>query len=80
MMSPEAFVQLLAEELRVAGVVVGANYRFGYRAAGDAALLQRLGPQYGMQVCGTVRREGRTMRPPLKGGTPACPLTSWACR
>ncbi|GAB4815035.1 hypothetical protein N2152v2_002081 [Parachlorella kessleri] len=49
-MSPEAFVALLAEELRVAGVVVGANYRFGYRAAGDAGLLQRLGPQYGMQV------------------------------
>ncbi len=49
-MSPEAFVRMLADELHVAGVVVGRNYRFGYRAAGDAALLQRLGPEHGMQV------------------------------
>lgn len=50
MMSPEAFVELLAAQLQVAGVVVGSNYRFGYRAAGTAELLQQLGPQYGMQV------------------------------
>jgi FAD synthase len=49
-LSPEAFVQLMAEELQVAGVVVGSNYRFGYRAAGTAQLLQQLGPQHGMQV------------------------------
>lgn len=49
-MSPEAFVELLARELQVAGVVVGSNYRFGYRAAGTADLLQRLGPQHGMRV------------------------------
>lgn len=49
-MSPEAFVQLLAAELGAAGVVVGSNYRFGYRAAGTAELLQQLGPQHGMQV------------------------------
>ena len=49
-MSPEAFVDLLAEQLQVAGVVVGSNYRFGYRAAGTAQLLQRLGPERGMQV------------------------------
>ncbi len=49
-MSPEAFVQLLARELQAAGVVVGSNYRFGYRAAGTAELLQQLGPQHDMQV------------------------------
>ncbi|PRW61615.1 FAD synthetase chloroplastic-like [Chlorella sorokiniana] len=49
-MSPEAFVGLLATELQVAGVVVGANYRFGYRAAGTASLLESLGPQHGLQV------------------------------
>ena len=49
-MSPEAFVLLLAEELQVAGVVVGSNYRFGYKAAGTAELLRALGPQHGMQV------------------------------
>jgi FAD synthase len=49
-LSPEAFVELLAGQLRVSGVVVGRNYRFGYRAAGTAELLQRLGPSHGMQV------------------------------
>ena len=36
--------------LQVAGVVVGSNYRFGYRAAGTASLLRSLGPQHGLQV------------------------------
>jgi hypothetical protein len=49
-MSPETFAELLARQMRVAGVVVGENYRFGYRAAGNAALLQRLGPRLGMRV------------------------------
>ncbi len=31
-------------------MVVGANYRFGYRAAGTASLLHTLGPQHGLQV------------------------------
>ena len=35
---------------QVAGVVVGSNYRFGYRAAGTASLLRSLGPQHGLQV------------------------------
>ena len=35
---------------QVAGVVVGANYRFGYRAAGTADLLRSLGPQHGLRV------------------------------
>ncbi len=30
-MSPEDFVKLLASDLRAAGVVVGTNYRFGYK-------------------------------------------------
>jgi FAD synthetase len=49
-MPPEAFVRLLAEELQVAGVVVGSNYRFGYKAAGTAAMLAELGPVSGMRV------------------------------
>ena len=31
-------------------MVVGENYRFGYKAAGDAKLLQKLGQQYGISV------------------------------
>jgi hypothetical protein len=39
-MPPAEFVQLLARELKAAGVVAGENYRFGFKAAGDAAMLQ----------------------------------------
>lgn len=56
-LNPEAFVKLLAEELQVAGVVVGSNYRFGFKASGNAALLQELGAQYGMQVSYTRQCE-----------------------
>ena len=31
-LSPQDFVQLLAGDLHAAGVVVGENYRFGYKA------------------------------------------------
>jgi riboflavin kinase/FMN adenylyltransferase len=42
--SPEEFVQLvLVEKLRAVDVVVGANFRFGRRAAGDVATLTELG-------------------------------------
>jgi riboflavin kinase/FMN adenylyltransferase len=42
--SPEEFVQLvLVDKLRVVDIVVGANFRFGRRAAGDVASLTELG-------------------------------------
>ena len=42
--APETFVEeVLVETLHAAGVVVGANFRFGKRAAGDVALLRELG-------------------------------------
>ena len=42
--SPERFVdEILVESLHARAVVVGANFRFGYRAAGDVALLRELG-------------------------------------
>jgi riboflavin kinase/FMN adenylyltransferase len=44
--SPEQFVELvLVDTLHAAAVVVGANFRFGRRAAGDVALLRRLGDE-----------------------------------
>lgn len=49
-MEPEEFIQMLAQDLGVSGVVVGANYRFGYKARGDAALLKAVAPTYGMKV------------------------------
>lgn len=43
-LSPEDFVeQVLRHELHVVHVVVGAGFRFGHKAAGDIALLRRLG-------------------------------------
>jgi riboflavin kinase/FMN adenylyltransferase len=42
--SPERFVdEILVGALHAQAVVVGANFRFGYRAAGDVALLRELG-------------------------------------
>ncbi|MFR9775497.1 bifunctional riboflavin kinase/FAD synthetase [Micromonospora sp. MS34] len=49
----EAFVHdILVEHLHAALVVVGANFRFGHKAAGDVALLERLGRTFGFAVQG----------------------------
>ena len=48
--SPERFVEdVLVGALHVVAVVVGENFRFGARAAGDVALLERLGRELGEQ-------------------------------
>jgi riboflavin kinase/FMN adenylyltransferase len=48
---PEAFVrEELMRELGARGVVVGPDHRFGHRAAGDVALLLRLGQATGLSV------------------------------
>jgi riboflavin kinase / FMN adenylyltransferase len=50
-LSPEAFVHdVLVESLHAAAVVVGENFRFGHRAAGDLALLATLGNRFGFTV------------------------------
>ena len=52
-LSAEAFVHdVLVEHLHAAQVVVGDNFRFGHRAAGDVALLERLGRTFGFAVEG----------------------------
>jgi riboflavin kinase/FMN adenylyltransferase len=52
-LSPEAFVHdALVEHLHTALVVVGENFRFGHKAAGDLALLRRLGRTFGFGVEG----------------------------
>lgn len=50
-LSPQQFVEKLSRELGVRGVVAGENYRFGYKAAGDASELVRLCEEYGMDAC-----------------------------
>ncbi|MGH3648947.1 MAG: bifunctional riboflavin kinase/FAD synthetase [Micromonosporaceae bacterium] len=52
-LSAEAFVHdVLVEHLHAALVVVGENFRFGHKAAGDVALLTRLGRSFGFAVEG----------------------------
>jgi riboflavin kinase / FMN adenylyltransferase len=46
-LGPEEFVRTaLVDRLHAAAVVVGENFRFGHRAAGDVALLAELGEKY----------------------------------
>jgi riboflavin kinase/FMN adenylyltransferase len=50
-LSPGQFVHdVLVEHLHAALVVVGENFRFGHKAAGDEALLARLGRTFGFGV------------------------------
>ncbi|MEU1885735.1 bifunctional riboflavin kinase/FAD synthetase [Micromonospora sp. WMMD987] len=51
LLPPEAFVHdILVEHLHAALVVVGDNFRFGHRAAGNVELLERLGRTSGFEV------------------------------
>jgi len=46
-LGPDDFVRaVLVDRLHAARVVVGEDFRFGYRAAGDVALLAQLGEKY----------------------------------
>jgi riboflavin kinase / FMN adenylyltransferase len=52
-LSAEEFVRtVLAERLHAARVVVGEDFRFGHKAAGDVALLADLGEKYDFMVEG----------------------------
>ena len=60
--SPEEFVRdVLVSRLHAVGVVVGENFHFGHRAAGNVALLTELGGQYGFAV------EGLALAAPEEG-------------
>jgi len=50
-LTPEQFVkQILAEKLKARAVMVGDNFRFGHKAAGDVQTLRSLGQKYGFVV------------------------------
>lgn len=59
-MKPEAFVRdVLVGMLRVAYVVVGADFRFGKDRSGDVDTLRRFADTYGYEVCVTDKlRQG----------------------
>src|SRR5579863_9485162 len=63
-LSPDEFVRaVLADRLHARRVVVGENFRFGHRAAGDLALLAELGEKYDFRAEGIplLARNGVTM-------------------
>ncbi|WP_100550729.1 bifunctional riboflavin kinase/FAD synthetase [Caedibacter taeniospiralis] len=50
-LSPEAFVkQILVDGLNAIHVIIGDDFRFGYKREGDFTLLQALGKQHGFSV------------------------------
>src|SRR6267143_1942590 len=50
-LSPDEFVeQILLRDLHVKAVLVGENFRFGHRQAGDVKLLSELGAKHGFDV------------------------------
>ena len=60
-LAPEGFVgEVLAKRLRARWLLIGEDFRFGARRAGDIALLQGLGPRYGseLEVLPAVARDG----------------------
>jgi riboflavin kinase/FMN adenylyltransferase len=63
-LSPDEFVRaVLADRLHTRRVVVGENFRFGHRAAGDLALLAELGEKYDFRAEGIplLAQDGVTM-------------------
>ncbi|KAL5731127.1 hypothetical protein ACHQM5_003885 [Ranunculus cassubicifolius] len=61
-LNPHEFVEKLANELGIYGVVAGENYRFGYKAAGDASELMKICEEYGMKafIVGSVMDNNKT--------------------
>ncbi len=49
-MEPEDFVAMIVERLQVKDIVVGTDFRFGYKRRGDYRLLQKLASVYGYEV------------------------------
>src|ERR1700734_759489 len=50
-LGPEDFVrEILADKLKARAVLVGANFNFGKRAAGDAGALEELGERYSFET------------------------------
>jgi riboflavin kinase / FMN adenylyltransferase len=61
-MAPDEFVhRALVDQLHASAVVVGENFRYGHRAAGDVGMLHRLGETFGFTAHAIpLLREGDT--------------------
>jgi riboflavin kinase/FMN adenylyltransferase len=63
-LTPEEFVrEILADRLKVRAVLVGDNFRFGNRAAGDAETMEELGGEYSFstEIVGAISWRGRVI-------------------
>lgn len=49
-MNPRDFIKKLIKEFNVKGIVVGFNYRFGYKNAGDLKLLEQLSKELDFEL------------------------------
>jgi riboflavin kinase/FMN adenylyltransferase len=64
LLTPEEFIQrILIDRLHMAAILVGANFCFGYRGAGNVSLLERFGKQHGfnVEVVPPVEVQGRVV-------------------
>ena len=50
LLKPEEFVNFLLSKIRLKTVVVGRNFRFGYKRKGNVELLSNLGERFGFHV------------------------------
>ena len=66
-MPPDEFAhRVLVERLHASGVIVGENFRFGHKAAGDVAALARMGQAFGFTAEGiSLLRDGADGDTPL---------------
>lgn len=60
-MEPEEFIDRIVKNLHVKEIVVGTDFRFGYKRRGDYQMLKQYAPQYGYQlkVMPKMQEEGR---------------------
>lgn len=49
-LSPEGFIEKLCSDYNIKGIVVGFNYRFGYKNLGDTNLLKKLSEKYNFRL------------------------------
>ena len=49
-LTPEGFIKYLCEKFKVKGIVVGFNYRFGYKNVGNIEMLKELSRKYGYEL------------------------------
>ncbi|MGL4991092.1 MAG: bifunctional riboflavin kinase/FAD synthetase [Sarcina sp.] len=49
-MEPKTFIEMLLKNFNAKGIVVGFNYRFGYKNKGDIALLEKLSKELNFEL------------------------------